>query len=332
VSARPRLKAHLQVLRRAPGVAQLGLEPENGLLLDGVTEAEAVWVAGLDGTRTLERALDDAVAAGIPPGRARTLIALLRANGALVEAPANRWHFASLAPEVRTALRADATALAAVSGDGADGFARLAARARRAVAVAGSGPLAAEVARLLRAAGSAAVLIGPYAGWPPSATSGEAPPPAVAVLVGAMPAGAAAGQVWHRAGVPHLPVAVGTTSALVGPVVHPGRTACLRCMDLSRSEADSCWGTVLAQIAPGAVSPLPAVEAETSLLAVTASVTAMVVLSVLDGQDGRTGLSLEVALPWPEVVQRQWFPHPGCACGAARRSSGLTPGLRTRAS
>jgi bacteriocin biosynthesis cyclodehydratase domain-containing protein len=329
VPARPRLKPHLRVLRRGPQTVQLGLEPEAGLVLEGVSGAEAAWVASLDGTRTFSRAIDDAVAAGIPAERARDLVTLLRAHDALVDSPASRWHFANLRPEARGALGVDATALAARTRGGRDGYALLADRASQRVAVAGAGPLPYEVTALLRAAGAQAVLLGSYAGGPGGVPGGDALWPSLAVLVGALPLQPGTASAWQAAGVRHLPVAMGTTTALVGPVVHPGGTACLQCMEMTRCDLDPAWPSLLAQTAPRAIGPVAAIDAETSLLALTAAVTAMAALAALDGEDGRTGLSLEVALPWPEVTQRRWVPHPRCDCGAASRSSDA-PGPGTR--
>lgn len=331
---RPRLKPHLRVLRRGPHTLQLGLELPSGLVVDGVTESEVTWVAGLDGTRTLDRSLTDAVADGIPLARARQLLALLRSGGALVEAPASRWHFASLGSPAPRSLALDAHALGAAVPAAGDGYDVLAARAAQEVAVTGSGPLAAEVCALLRRAGTRAVLAGPYAAGPASlpASPRRCSGPALAILVGASPLDPTVAAGWHASGVAHLPVAMGTATALVGPVVHPGRTACLRCMDLSRADLDPAWPRLLAQALPTAVAPVPEVDAETTLLAVAAAVTTMAALAVLDGRDGATGLSLEVSLPWPEVIQRRWVPHPDCTCGAAARQPADVLDLTTRAS
>lgn len=332
--ARPRLKPHLRPLRRGPHTLQLGLEPRQGLVVDGVTETEATWVTSLDGTRTLAGSVAEAIGHGIPPDRARRLLDLLRAHGALVEAPAGRWHFASLGQRAPRSLALDADALAASNPTPADGFSVLAARARQEVVVAGAGPLALEICALLRRAGARATLIGPYAGGPagvPAAQEGD-PAPDLAVVVGTLPLPPDAAAAWHSAGTLHVPVAVGTSTALVGPVVHPGRTACVRCLDLGRTDLDPGWPVLLAQALPAAVGPVPEVDAETSLLALTASITAMAALAALDGRDGATGVSLEVSLPWPEVTQRRWLPHPDCGCGAATRALGGSPDLATRAS
>ncbi len=52
----------------------------------------------------------------------------------------------------------------------------------------------------------------------------------------------------HEAGVPHLPVRVRDGTGLVGPLVIPGITSCLRCADLHRSDRDAAWPAVAAQL------------------------------------------------------------------------------------
>ena len=52
----------------------------------------------------------------------------------------------------------------------------------------------------------------------------------------------------HDAGVPHLPVRVRDGTGLVGPLVIPGVTSCLRCADLHRSDRDAAWPAVAAQL------------------------------------------------------------------------------------
>ena len=47
---------------------------------------------------------------------------------------------------------------------------------------------------------------------------------------------------------PHLPVRVRDGAGLVGPLVVPGVTSCLRCADLHRSDRDAAWPAVAAQL------------------------------------------------------------------------------------
>ncbi len=58
---------------------------------------------------------------------------------------------------------------------------------------------------------------------------------------------------------PHLVVGVCETGGAVGPLVVPGRSACLRCLDLSRTDRDPAWPVVQAQLRAGrSVLPIPA--------------------------------------------------------------------------
>ncbi|MBO0677609.1 cyclodehydratase [Mycolicibacterium sp. S2-37] len=52
----------------------------------------------------------------------------------------------------------------------------------------------------------------------------------------------------HSAGVPHLAVRTRDGSGLVGPLVLPGRSSCLACADLHRSDRDAAWPAVAAQL------------------------------------------------------------------------------------
>jgi len=64
---------------------------------------------------------------------------------------------------------------------------------------------------------------------------------------------------WTVRGVPHLAVIFDETAATVTPVVVPGRTPCLRCLELRQRDADPCWPAVASQLvdraAPAAEDP-----------------------------------------------------------------------------
>ena len=51
-----------------------------------------------------------------------------------------------------------------------------------------------------------------------------------------------------RAGVAHLAVTAEEAIGIVGPMVRPGQTSCLRCLHLTRSELDPAWPLILAQL------------------------------------------------------------------------------------
>jgi hypothetical protein len=323
VSTQPRLQPHRRPLRRLSGGLQFGLEP-GGVVLDGLSPAEMAFIESLDGTSSRAALVASGVVLGIDPDRALALLDLLERLGVLVGAPA-RLDCAGAPPGSSDLMRPDADALAAAYTRG-DGYAVLARRRERFAVVDGHGPLARAVAGLLRRAGVGRVWSGRYAAdaasqaGPPLAEGPARPDIVLLVAAGAVEAGR--GEPWRRAGIAHLPVVLSAETALVGPVVRPGRSACLLCMDLTRAQLDPAWPSLLAQVMPAGVAYAAPVEGETTLASLAASAAAMMALARLDGQDPSLGVSVEARLPSPATVQRHWPAHPRCSCGAASGSAG----------
>src|SRR3712207_7110553 len=55
----------------------------------------------------------------------------------------------------------------------------------------------------------------------------------------------------QRRGVPHLVATVRGETGVVGPLVVPGATGCLRCADLHRRDRDPRWPALAAQLTAG---------------------------------------------------------------------------------
>jgi len=109
---------------------------------------------------------------------------------------------------------------------------------------------------------------------------------------------------------PHLLVRCWGNGVSVGPLVVPGQTSCLRCADLSRSDADPQWPGVLRQLSRLHIDTPP------TLHAWAASVAAAQSLAFLYGElPESAGSTLE--LSWPGFVTRlrRWAAHPSCGCG-----------------
>jgi bacteriocin biosynthesis cyclodehydratase domain-containing protein len=119
----------------------------------------------------------------------------------------------------------------------------------------------------------------------------------------------------HRTGVPHLVAAVRGQIGVVGPLVVPGRTSCLRCADLHRQDVDPRWSRLASQLT--AAEPPPSGATVTCLL--TAATAALQVLAYLDGTAAPATLDATVELRPPDLLprSRRWPPHPACDCGAA---------------
>jgi bacteriocin biosynthesis cyclodehydratase domain-containing protein len=123
----------------------------------------------------------------------------------------------------------------------------------------------------------------------------------------------------RRDGVPHLALRTGEAIGVVGPLVRPGRSACLSCVDLRKTEADPQWPKILAQATFARTRPQ---ACDTVLAAMTATLAAAQALAFLD-RPGAVPVTadgtLELVLPDWQWRRRTWPPHPACGCGAALR-------------
>ncbi|MBX7434922.1 cyclodehydratase [Mycobacterium sp. Y57] len=123
----------------------------------------------------------------------------------------------------------------------------------------------------------------------------------------------------HDAGVPHLPVRVRDGAGLVGPLVLPGVTSCLRCADLHRSDRDAAWPAIAWQLCRTVGS------ADRPTLLATAALALREVNDVLRALGGGSGgagtrlpstldTTLEIDVGHGIVAARSWSRHPKCPC------------------
>ncbi len=114
--------------------------------------------------------------------------------------------------------------------------------------------------------------------------------------------------------VAHLSVAASEAIGVVGPLVIPGRTSCLSCVDMARTDRDPAWPLILAQACGRA--PHPAACAAVLAAAVAAQATAQV-LAFLDRAAPAAAVingTLELVLPGWQWRRHSWAPHPQCRC------------------
>lgn len=148
------------------------------------------------------------------------------------------------------------------------------------------------------------------------------PPPTLTVLVDQGVADPVRHHRLTETDQPHLSVVAREASVLVGPLVLPGCTACLHCLDLHRTDLDPLWPQVATQLSARGLARglfgtdgVGRVGPETSVAAAAAALAAAAVLAYVDGRPTElTGASLEVALPGVTVGRRAWSPHTGCGC------------------
>ncbi len=120
----------------------------------------------------------------------------------------------------------------------------------------------------------------PGAGAPPAArrgAPGRGRRPDLAVLAGSYPPELPGTLVTGR--VAHLTAAASEAIGVVGPLVVPGQTACLSCVDMARTDRDPAWPLILAQVSGRTAHP-PACAAV--LAAAVAAQAAAQALAFLD--------------------------------------------------
>ena len=187
-------------------------------------------------------------------------------------------------------MAASASATVGIEGVAVDGL----------VVVDGWGPLADEVLAQLRRC-EVTVRGGRHAAdGAELALADRAVPPSVVVIVTEGRSPSWAGAPWQSRGVAHLPVVLGDRGVVVGPLVLPGRTACLRC-------AGPAWPS-------GRVTGAGSVPAGTAVLA--AAVTTVTVLATLRGDTSLGGISTEIGLDEVAVTHRLWKVRPDCTCAS----------------
>jgi hypothetical protein len=116
--------------------------------------------------------------------------------------------------------------------------------------------------------------------------------------------------------VPYVSTSVFGRTALVGPLVIPGITACSVCEALSRAERDSALHHDETDHFLGATSPDVAAATATQLAATHAAVA---VLEYLDATEpaqlpALAGHVLQLEIPGPQMQLSLVRPHPRCGC------------------
>jgi bacteriocin biosynthesis cyclodehydratase domain-containing protein len=335
---RPVLSPSVRRLWRDGDTLQLGRPPGRAAVLAGLDPAAKAVLPLLDGTRDTGQVVAAAAAGGCPPSRTHLLLDLLAQAGLLHDASADADVLRPLPPLERERLSGDIASLALVRGDG--GLPALRRRAGARVTVVGAGRVGAPLAALLAAAGVAAVDVddeGParphdlgVGGLRPvdvGRSRGEAARELLAAvapstdlraqrspdLVVLAPTGREPLDGLVRDGArPHLVAEVRDGVGVVGPLVLPGATACLRCLDLTRSDLDPDWPALAAQLGvPGRATP----PCDGALAVAVAAQAALQALALLDGAAPATaGGTLELALPDWRWRRRSWAAHPACGC------------------
>ncbi len=341
------------ILRRGRGTVQLGIEPDSAVVIDRLSDDAATALLRLDGATGRHEVLTLAPELG-------DVLDELHRRGVLDDDPGPT---STVSTVRRTRHAPEIAALALAHASRSAALRVLARRARATVIVRGSDPAATHVALGLAASGVGTVALeGPDHGvvaadltplgpleisdsWRqdvsealrrqgahPAVVSGRASRPALVVVCGA----ADIDVPWTDPeladdlladGITHLALAVSGTAARVGPLVRPGRSACLWCLDGRSTDLDPAWPALADQIRLRHYSARARSTALTSLAAAFAVTQCLAVVDGVDGDPEPASLGAQVefrlADPLPRVLPVA--EHPGCGCGWAR-STGTMAG------
>ncbi len=337
----PLLPPGTPLLRRSPDSLQVdGIDGAGTVLAGADPAAVAALLRGLDGRRTQRAVLADAAAGGLDPAAVGALLDGLRVTGALVDVDAVDLLASDAGPAATARTAAELPAIR----DGG-GTPRWSARRAASVVVRGATRVGVPLAALLAASGIGRVgvaddgvvgagdavvggLTADDEGRPRTLAAADAVrraspladlrplPPGVApdLVVLTRPWAASDPLVagLRDAGVAHLVATVRGQTGVVGPLVVPGVTSCLRCADLHRRDADPRWPLLAAQLTAGDDVP----SGSTLTCAATALAAAQQALAYLDGSGSPAALSAVVELRPPDLVPRRrpGPPHPACGC------------------
>jgi hypothetical protein len=338
---RPALKAGLLPVWRDRDTLQIGVDPRRAVALERIGPAAAV-ISLLDGSRDRADLLATAQAYGVPAQAAERVLGLLAIAGVLDDFPA---HLHRSLPEQLRARLGPELAAASIAYQDSDGGARTLARRRSAfVRVHGASRVGAAIATLLAASGVGRVVCTDPA---PTGPQDLAPAGLIQADLGEPREDGAARAIRRiapevktrdvnavpdlviltrlespdliaalmREGIAHLAVRAEEAIGVVGPLVTPGRSACLRCADLRKADGDAAWPKILAQATCARPGPL---ACDSVLAAMTATVATGQALAFVDGavQPVAVNGTLEVVLPGWQWRRRSWAPHGDCSCGA----------------
>jgi bacteriocin biosynthesis cyclodehydratase domain-containing protein len=323
---RPALKAGLLPVWRDRDTLQIGVDPRRAIALSGM-RSNAPLIGLLDGSRSRDEVIAAAARHGIPVATTERILTLLAAGGVIDDFPAATMQ-ALLSP-LRARLASELATASIAHADPTGGAGFLARRQAAVVLIDGERRIGRAIARILGSAGVRTVRAGTgasHAPYPHALAYRTAPAkrlvpdhaaalrPQLAVLVGRPALDVPLALVRRR--VPHLAVTATEAIGIVGPLVIPGRTACLRCLDYVRAARDPSWPLILAQL--GTRRPEP-VACDAVLVAAVAAQAAAQVLAAIDKApiaSAAANGTLELVLPDWRWRRRTWPAHPACPCSA----------------
>jgi bacteriocin biosynthesis cyclodehydratase domain-containing protein len=180
------------------------------------------------------------------------------------------------------------------------------------VAIAGHGRTVEQIASTLTEAGIRVTV---------SATPSDGPCD-LGVAVGHYVLDPVAYGFWLRRDLPHLPVIFGDGDATVGPLVEPGSTPCLYCLEHYRRDTDASWSAIASQLwGRRSAAETALVSGEVAAMVSRMAVRRLGMAGLEHGDVPRlgpaAGASFRIEAETGGVTRQEWMPHPECGCTGA---------------
>ena len=366
---RPALNPALRPLWRDGQTLQLGLDPGRAVVIEGVHPGLGRFLLDLNGRDPWAVAVAGGPGFGIPAVETERVLTLLHEAGALVDRSCDEAIRGELTTTERDRLAPDLAAWSIVDRDPTTAARTLRRRTEATVQLVGAGRVGATAARLLAAAGIGRVQVVD----PEPARAGDVSPGGLAAAgagasrgaqvqqsvlevspsmarrqrrpeggasltvlcpVDPAPERSVVEQLVTR-GTPHLVASVLENVGTIGPLVLPGRSPCLRCLDLHRTDRDPRWPLLVAQLSGRAPASYVA-PCDVALAAAVGAHAVLAALAFIDAPEADHPLAGAVAELGPAglgLSRRTFVTHPTCGCrwtdplpDARHRSAAATMG------
>ncbi len=320
-----RLPPYRTVLPLGPGGRLFGLDPAIALAVDDLSPALAGMLDELAAPAQTDRLVAGAVERGADGHAAGSLLRELMGAGALVDAAVAERGARRRAASIVVVTGAGPLAIGIIIGLHHAGVGAVHVDTGGTVSAddLGTGFLDADRGRDRLDATRTALgrlLPGTPTGAPPLRVT-----PDLVVLADTAPDPVRVAEL-HATGTAHLAARLRDGVGVVGPLVLPGRSACLGCLELHRGARDPDWPWAAAGLVgrPGHADP--------ACTAATAALATAQALAALDGPANGAvppptlDATLELDITAGTLVQRRWEPAQQCRCGAASTHGGRRHG------
>lgn len=322
--------AHIPSVIRSRSSVQFGTAPNSGVIFDGLTDAEAAVLLHLPSALSRGHAVRYAARHGVSEDQLDGFVDQLCRAGvaARLHRPATQaspmtWSYGEDAHHVNRALRRSTIEVVGLSAAGI--------RLTHLLADAGVGTIHVSDPPVVQNT-DVPLLPASGIGRPRTeATAGTITNPCTRVFVhpaahsdlAVVVSGFSVPPTWaapHMAADrPHLPIVVTEASIEVGPLVRPGLTPCLHCVDLTRRDDDPAWPVVAAQLRH---RPVPLADPLTTTQAAAFAAREIIHTLTWAHAPQLEGTSWVWNPRDPVPLVRHWAPHADCACGAHDLQSG----------